>query len=468
MIDGHWLSQLTPSPTLLILIVATIALLESLALIGLLIPGIALLTAAASLAGHQQISLMILLSAATIGAIIGDGLSFAFGHIQRDSIPGRWPFRAHPQWLARGARFFQRYGVLSVFIGRFVGPVRPVIPMIAGMLHMSPWAFASANIGSAILWAPAYLLPGYLFGRSWTHWMDLPAGSLQWLTLLSLVAALLAFAFSWLRHQLAREGHVYRGMVRLARRHGWLRRWWLGPRWSRPRREVPLASLCLLLTSMTALSAWTLLILEADTPLGMDEQVRILADGLRTPLTLHISEGLAYIGDRYGILALCIPWLVWLGWARHFSTLWHLSGALVTTALTNTVFKALVARARPDTPMHLADSLAYPSAHTSISVVVFGLAAAFVAQELPHRRRFLPYWLAILACLSMGLSRLLLDVHWLSDIVGGALLGLVICAVTRISHQRLTPPSLSQAPWVRLALSSAGLLIARLLWLPHA
>ncbi|GHC25535.1 bifunctional DedA family/phosphatase PAP2 family protein [Aidingimonas halophila] len=468
MINDEWLYQLTPSPELLLLLIATIALLESLALVGLLIPGIALLTAAASLAGHQQLSLTLLLSAAAFGAIIGDGLSFILGYTQRESIPHRWPFRHHPQWLAQGARFFQRYGLLSVFIGRFVGPVRPIVPMIAGMLHMSPWAFVSANIGSALLWAPAYLLPGYLLGRSWHHWLDLPEGSFRWLTLFATAIVILAFIFSWLRHQLGREGRLYRGVASLARYRKWSRRWWLRLQRRRPHSELPLASLSLLLISLTMLSAWTLRVLEADAPLAMDEQIRALIAYWQTPVTLKVSDILAKMGDTYGVLALCLPWMIWLLWSRHIATLGHVVVALGATALTNTVFKAIASRARPETPLYLADSYAYPSAHTSITVVLFGLAAAYVAQELPRHRRFLAYWAAILLCIPMGLSRLTLDVHWASDVVGGTLLGLVICALTRISYQRLPHPSLAHAPWPAILLSSAVLLSIRLLWLPHA
>ncbi|WP_340162872.1 DedA family protein [Billgrantia tianxiuensis] len=132
------LLQLAPSPQMLLLIVGAIALLESLALVGLLLPGVVLITAAASLAGHQDMAVSSLLLAAFIGAVLGDGISFSLGYTQRERVTRLWPLSRHPEWLARGARFFQRYGSLSVFFGRFVGPVRPVIPLIAGMLHMSP------------------------------------------------------------------------------------------------------------------------------------------------------------------------------------------------------------------------------------------------------------------------------------------------------------------------------------------
>jgi membrane protein DedA with SNARE-associated domain len=61
---------------------------------------------------------------------------------------------------------FARHGGKSVFIGRFFGPVRAVIPLTAGILRMPPGRFWVANVGSAILWAPAILFPAALLGQA--------------------------------------------------------------------------------------------------------------------------------------------------------------------------------------------------------------------------------------------------------------------------------------------------------------
>ncbi|GGX90741.1 hypothetical protein GCM10007160_17760 [Litchfieldella qijiaojingensis] len=465
---ADWLFQLTPSPQLLLLIIAVIALVECLALLGLVIPGVVLMTAAASMAGHQELATMPVLLAAFLGAVVGDGLSFALGYTQRERIPRLWPFDRHPEWLARGARFFQRYGTLSVIFGRFVGPVRPIVPMIAGMLHMSPWSFGWANVLSALLWAPAYVLPGYLLGRTWQQLLKVPPGLHQWLVILAVIILALAVGFSWLRHQLAREGRLYRTTARMARGRRWRRRLWISLRAQRPRGEFPLAPLILMVLSLSTLCVWTLLVLNADGPLAMDLQIHTLFTSLDWPALLTLGEMLARAGDAYGVVALALPWGVWLLWARHISAFAHLSAALGGIAVANTLFKQLADRTRPDTPEYLAGSMAYPSAHASTAVVLYGLAAAFIAQELPARWRFWAYWVAIALCVPMALSRLVLGVHWASDLIGGVLLGLVTCALVRISYHRFAHRPLNPAPWRWLATASLVLLAARLAWLSPA
>ncbi|MFK0569673.1 DedA family protein [Endozoicomonas sp.] len=152
-------------------VIAIVACLESLVVVGIVLPGIAMLFALAAIAGAAGSAVYPILLWAFLGAIIGDGVSFLLGYFCHDRVRGWWPFNRHPQWLERGEAFFQRYGILSVVIGRFVGPVRPVIPAIAGMMGMRPGYFFSVNFISALAWAPVYLLPGYLAGAA-LQWRD--------------------------------------------------------------------------------------------------------------------------------------------------------------------------------------------------------------------------------------------------------------------------------------------------------
>lgn len=461
------LQQLTPSPAMLLLLTALIAMVESLALVGLLVPGVVLITAVASMAGHQELAVAAMIAAAFIGAVIGDGLSFWLGHTQRERVTGMWPLSRYPEWIAQGARFFHRHGALSVFFGRFVGPVRPVIPMIAGMMHMPPRRFTLANLASAALWAPAYVLPGYLLGRTWQRLPGVPEALEPWLVGLGAVVVALALIFSWLRHQTHHDGLIYRAMIDLLRRHPRGRRLWRALGRARG-REAPLGTWLLLLTSLTALSAWTLVVLHHGGPLPMDQRLDGLMDELAPPWLATFADTLARLGDLYGVIALVLPWGLWWLLRGRLDAFAHLVGGLVGIAALNTLSKALIGRVRPDTPLHLADSFSYPSAHTSTAVVLYGLAAAFIARELPLARRFWAYWGAIAIIVPMALSRLVLGVHWLSDLIGGTLLGLVVCTLVQLAWQRRPHRTLRPCPWLALGTASLALAAARVAWLGPA
>ena len=145
-------------------VVGLISCAESLAIIGLFIPGTIVMPAIGSMVGAGILPAYSIFLAAILGAIIGDNVSYWLGYHYHNQIRNYWPFNRFPKLLNNGIYFFKKYGGLSVFIGRFVGPVRPIIPVIAGILNMSPVSFFLANITSAVAWAVLYMAPGLLLG----------------------------------------------------------------------------------------------------------------------------------------------------------------------------------------------------------------------------------------------------------------------------------------------------------------
>ncbi|MCB1773116.1 MAG: DedA family protein [Gammaproteobacteria bacterium] len=164
-------------------VVFSVALAESLAIVGVLVPGVIILFGAGTLIGAGILDFWSMCAWAVAGAIIGDGLSFWLGH-HFEYLTERWRwFRLHPDHLQRGVDFFRKYGDLSIALGRFFGPIRAIVPLVAGLMRMSPRRFYTANVLSALVWAPAYLLPGMLLGNlggDSANWEQLlfPAGGI--------------------------------------------------------------------------------------------------------------------------------------------------------------------------------------------------------------------------------------------------------------------------------------------------
>lgn len=173
---------------------------ESLAVAGLVVPGVFLLFAVSALAAGGGMSLTIAVMWAFSGAVLGDLISFFLGRYFHQNIRGFGPFVRNPQWIDGGERFFRRYGWLSVVLGRFIGPIRPIIPMIAGMFDMPVWRFIAINLTSALIWAPAYLIPGYTTGRA-AQWAVPPFFWSQALSLLIGAAILISCCLYLLKLQ---------------------------------------------------------------------------------------------------------------------------------------------------------------------------------------------------------------------------------------------------------------------------
>lgn len=147
-------------------IVFVLAFGESLAFISLLLPATAILFGVGGLIGATGISFWPIWFAAAVGAALGDWVSYWLGYHYQHAISLLWPMSRHPDLLPRGERFFRKWGSLGVFFGRFFGPLRSAVPLVAGICAMPMISFQIANITSAIVWATGILAPGF-FAVGW-------------------------------------------------------------------------------------------------------------------------------------------------------------------------------------------------------------------------------------------------------------------------------------------------------------
>ncbi len=164
---NHLLSLLSSSSIYGYGIVAVLSFFESFAFVGILVPGSISVIASGFLAsqGYFDVGDLFLFSA--VGAILGDSLSYSLG--KRGIIlfkEGNKVFK--PSLLKKGEDYFQKHGSTSVFWGRFIGWVRPIIPYVAGLFQLDRKTFLLWNILSGTAWAVSHIAFGYFFGHLWS------------------------------------------------------------------------------------------------------------------------------------------------------------------------------------------------------------------------------------------------------------------------------------------------------------
>jgi membrane protein DedA with SNARE-associated domain len=146
-------------------VVGVLAFGESLAFISLLIPAWAVLVALGALIGKSGISFWPILVAGAVGAALGDWLSYWIGVKVGPAVGHMWPLSRNPGLIPRGERFIARWGALAIFIGRFFGPLRAAVPLVAGIFFMPFWRFQIANFVSAFVWVAIILTLGDIVAR---------------------------------------------------------------------------------------------------------------------------------------------------------------------------------------------------------------------------------------------------------------------------------------------------------------
>jgi membrane protein DedA with SNARE-associated domain len=139
---------------------------ESSAFVSLLFPGVTLLITAGTLMKSGTLPFLPVIVGALLGAVVGDWVSYWIGCHFGGGIARFWPFTRNPELLPSGIRFFERHGGKSVFIGRFFGPLRAVIPLAAAIMRMPPGGFWVANVLSAVVWVPMLLSVGDAVGEA--------------------------------------------------------------------------------------------------------------------------------------------------------------------------------------------------------------------------------------------------------------------------------------------------------------
>ena len=414
-----------------------ISFVESLAIAGVIVPGVMLLFMVAAVAGGGALSIEASLIWAFFGAVSGDGLSFFLGRYFNESIASVWPVSRYPKLLDSGRDFFEKHGGKSVLIGRFVGPIRPILPMIAGMLHMSPRKFFLFNVVSAIGWAPVYILPGYLVGASVSLDIELPPHFYPVLLTTLGVLSITYFLFIRLQWGLQHRSLTYNYVKQMLMRYDITQQFWKALSNKRvDGGEFPLPSLILALTTLMLFVLIALAISYTQWFDALNQQTSEFFVLLRNPFYDPAVVIITMLGDPK-LLYVSFPIFVSLLLFRgYYAAAIHISLAGIATSLITHGLKDYFAIARPDLVVNAPLSSAFPSGHTSGAVVFLGLLAAFIAQEVVQKKRWLIYSLCSIPMLLVGLSRLYLGVHWVSDILGGVLLGLFICALTRVSYSR--------------------------------
>ncbi|CAL4319801.1 Inner membrane protein YabI [Buchnera aphidicola (Protaphis terricola)] len=161
----YWLINLIINSLMYsMLIVGIVSFLESLALIGLLLPGIVLMTTLGTFIGNGKIPFYPAWLSGIIGCLLGDWVSYYLGLYFKKSLYNLNFLKKHYSILEKTKLLLYKHSFLTILVGRFIGPTRPLIPMVSGMLKLPLKNFILPSIIGCILWPPIYFFPGIITG----------------------------------------------------------------------------------------------------------------------------------------------------------------------------------------------------------------------------------------------------------------------------------------------------------------
>jgi membrane protein DedA with SNARE-associated domain/membrane-associated phospholipid phosphatase len=435
------------------LVVGVLAFLETGAFVGLVAPGETTVIVGGVVAGQGEISLSVLIAITWTCAVAGDLASYTAGR----KLGRAWLLR-HGQRvkiteerLAQVERFFEKRGGVTILIGRFIGFVRALAPFIAGTSRMPLRRFLPYDVLGAGAWAATFATLGYVFWQSFERLTTyVSRGLFAFGTVVVVVVAIATLVQlrrdpakrrrvrAWLEERRDRPG--WRPVVRLA-----------GPLWRGVGRPAAFGAdvatrfgagrltpggLGLELTTLLALFAVGtyafFLVGDIASQPGLpriDDMTADLARELTVTPLIDVAKVVTEIGSLPVTAAAALATAIWAATRRRL----HEAVALVVGTwllwVLVHVTKAAYDRDRPEGGLVDVANEAYPSGHTAYAVTLVACATILVRAGSGWAVRFAAVTVAVCLVVLVGVTRIYLRVHYLTDVLGGAALGVAVWAL---------------------------------------
>jgi membrane protein DedA with SNARE-associated domain len=415
------------------------ALLETTVGIGLILPGSTIILSLGALSAGGYLDTGDLIWFSVSGAIIGDNLNYylgrKYGTKWLKGVFGLFKTDA----IEKAKHFMDAHGAKSIFLGRFIPSVKEIVPFIAGSLKMNRKTFMFWNVLGAVGWGFEWVLAGYIFARS----LNLAE---LWLSRAGLFFALLLilggifYFFKWLIVSKGKQflnisaslcRSVKEALIKNEHVLGWLQKHPRSISFFKARFDttvfsgLTLSILTLAFVYVLALFAGVVEdLITSDPIVAADIRIANLFLVSRSDALTHVFTWITLLGKSQVILAFILisVTLLWL-WRKNDYILPLFIAVAGSEAFTS-LGKLAFHRPRPETALYAEHSFSFPSGHSTIAVAFYGFLAYLLMRSAQSWSRKVNILFATLLLIAaIGLSRLYLGMHYVSDVWSGYLVG---------------------------------------------
>ena len=443
------------------LLVAFMALAETAAFLGFIAPGEFAIIFGGVLAGEGTLSVELLIGIVWASAVAGDAIGFHLGsRFGRGFALQYGPrLRLSEERFRRVEEYFARHGGKTIIFGRWIGFIRPLMPFTAGTSGMPYRRFLPYDVVSAGAWSATFCLLGFIFYRSFTTIANVAGkGALAF----GIAVVLFVGIYEAIKH--LRRPEERRRFAAWAERQGRkpllrplaavLRRLWfvlLRPLWrfvihpawrviAPPARflaaRLTPGELGVELTTLLAVAAVGIylivlqinLIETGDPLITGDRWALDLARDIEGGALTTLAKAISFFGSAWVVVIAVGAMAAFLIGRRRLVEAVALGVGFATTEIAVQVLKAAVDRARPPDPLTDWSHTAYPSGHAAVAVTYLAIGV-LLARTGSASRRVVFVTVGLALAILIGLSRVYLRVHWLSDVGGGWALGLAVYSI---------------------------------------
>jgi len=439
-----------------------VALFESSPVIGLFTPGVVVMVIAGFAASENLLSLASLIIIATLGSFLGEMISFYLGYRLRSSFHISHRF-LKPEYLAKAEAFINRRGMFGIFLGRFIGPLRSMTSVVAGMTSVSLPAFSAIALFGSFVFFSFHILLGYVAGSAWQsveEWSSRAGAALLGLVIFFIVVW-------WLKNFFVKQGRLLKQFAAsiinsiyeaAAFKAGTLPARLLNPKVFSGLPRLALMCSALILLFITLAIGYSTYLFS-----GIDARFAFIMSLFSNAHIAAAAFLLTTLAASSFIIAASVAVSFWFFLERRFSYTIGLWTSVLGTIASVSIIKFFIARPRPEPTFYFENFYAYPSLHAALALAFFIFIAHYAIRAYPRWSRNVSLVLiASTLVLLIGLSRVYLGVHYISDVLGGFCLALAwfqVALIVQRFFEKNDAPRRFKKSYQVIIVSGIGLLL---------
>lgn len=417
------------------------ALVETTIGIGLIIPGSTIILILGALSARGSFDIYDLIWFAATGAILGDNINYYLGR----KYASRWQEHGFcllklPQ-IEKSKYFINKYGLTSIILGRLLSGIKEIIPLVAGSIKISYSSFFIRNVFGTIAWSCTWIFIGYSCSQlinATELWLSRAGLFIPFSMMVCFVLyisnrliilkgrqtfTLIIFACRFLTMGVLKNKHVSVWM----KKHPQLITFLLARTCNSTFTGLPLSIFTVAFIYVCALFAGIVEdFINTESIVAADLRMANVFYLFRNDAITTVFTWITLLGKLQIILLFMLTTIVmlWLWHKKHYiiPLLVSVTGSLSFTYLGKLVFS----RARPALSIYSESTFSFPSGHACIAISLYGfIGYLLICFTRSWHARVNIFFATLMVVLLIGISRVYLGVHYISDVWSGYLLGTI-------------------------------------------
>jgi membrane protein DedA with SNARE-associated domain/membrane-associated phospholipid phosphatase len=395
--------------------------LETSALLGFLVPGESMVVIAGLLASRGVLELNYVIYIASLGAIAGDTVGYFIGRHFGEKFLTKYGkyFFLKKEHLDEAKEFFDKHGGKTVFLGRFMAWLRAFSPVIAGISKMHYPKFLFFNVAGGIAWATIFSLVGYFVGNSWDT-IKTYLGRMGIFAFIGVITAIYIYFLFTKRRRLVSEKVSWidrKISSQIPKTWNFMKDRFRVERWYGLNLT---AGIVLLILALLSFGEIVEDLINKETLFYLDFRIQGLLEQVANPEITRFMVDITNIGGVY--LAIITVGILFVYLFRH-KDWWGLFTLFLVAGMGEillAILKLLFHRPRPETNLSIAHGYSFPSGHAFAAMAIYGFLIYVTWKSIKGETlRLIVFLISALLIIFVGVSRIYLNVHWLTDVLGG-------------------------------------------------